>query len=107
MNALKTPQSRNVTFLSRPGALLLTAFALAISFTTPAFGQGFTRPDGSVPVPMDWSSRHVAFTGVFTPQQAATMWNEPRAYAEWLLHGNMPAELGPAQGRPRKHARRK
>ena len=70
------------------------ALLLAASFTASAFGQGVARPDGSVPVPMDWSSRHVLFTAGFTPDQAANMRNEPRAYAEWLLHGNAPASSG-------------
>jgi hypothetical protein len=70
------------------------ALLIATSFTASAFGQGFARPDGSIPVPMDWSSKHVLFTAGFTPDQAAKMWNEPRAYAEWLLHGNAPADSG-------------
>ena len=105
MNAFKTPQSQNVAFLARFAALLLTAFGLAISFTASAFGQGFARPDGSVPVPMDWSSKHVVFTAGFTPEQAATMWNEPRAYAEWLLHGNAPADSGLVRRRRRRPRR--
>jgi hypothetical protein len=93
MNACKTRQSRNGAFLTR-AALLLTAFGLAISFSALALGQGFARPDGSLPVPIDWSSKHVVFTAGFTPVQAAAMWNEPRAYAEWLVHGNAPADSG-------------
>jgi hypothetical protein len=107
MNALKTPRSQNVAFLVRLAALLLTAFELALSFAAPAFGQGFARPDGSVPLPMDWSSRHVVFTAGFTPEQATKMWNEPRAYAEWLLHGNAPADSAPVQVIPPKRGRRK
>jgi hypothetical protein len=112
MNALRTPPSENAAFLARFSALLLTAFGLAISFATPAFGQGVARPDGSVSVPMDWSSRHVLFNAGFMTEHAATMWNEPRAYAEWLLHGNAPAESGPAQaslvqGTQRKRVRGK
>lgn len=56
----------------------------------PAWGQGFKRPDGSVPVPVDWSSRHVVHPAGFTAEQAARMWNDPRVYASWLLHGNAP-----------------
>jgi len=67
---------------------------LATSFCASAFGQGFSRPDGSVPVPMDWSSNHVLFTAGSTPEQAEKMWNEPRAYAEWLLHDNAPVGSG-------------
>src|SRR6202167_159770 len=113
MNALKTPQIQNVAFLfARLAALLLIAFGLAVSFTASAFGQDFARPDGSVPVPMDWSSRHVLFTAGFTPEQSATIRNEPRAYAEWLLHGHAPEDSGLVhsglvQVKLRKHARRK
>lgn len=77
------------------------ALLLAASFTASAFGQGFARPDGSVPVPIDWSSKHVVFTAGFTPEQAAKMWNEPRAYAEWLQHGNAPPHSGLVRRRPR------
>jgi hypothetical protein len=98
----KTPQRQKLTFPARFRTLLLTGFGLAIGFTAVAFGQGFGRPDGSVPVPMDWSSKHVVFTAGFTAEQAAKMWNEPRAYAEWLLHGNEP----PGSGLERRHWRR-
>lgn len=67
---------------------------LAAGFIASAFGQDFARPDGSVPVPIDWSSKHVVFTAGFIPEQAEKMRNEPRAYAEWLLHGNAPPDSG-------------
>jgi hypothetical protein len=104
MEWLRASGGWNVISSARCAALLLAA-----SFTAPAFGQGFARPDGSVPVPMDWSSKHVVFTAGFTPEQAARMWNEPRAYAEWLLHGNAPADSGLLRRwpRPRKHLRGK
>src|SRR5271155_2195458 len=107
MNALRTPPSENAAFLARFSALLLTAFGLAISFAAPAFGQGVAKSDGSVSVPMDWSSRHVLFNAGFMTEQAATMWNEPRAYAEWLLHGNAPADSGPPQSSLVQGTRRK
>ncbi len=93
-----------MTSFARCAALLLAA-----SFTASAFGQGFARPDGSLPVPMDWSSKHVLFTAGYTPEQAAKMWNEPRAYAEWLLHGNAPANSRLARRRsgPRTQSRGK
>jgi hypothetical protein len=75
-------------------AIAVGIFGLAACFTTSAFGQGFARPDGSVPLPLDWSSRRVLFTAGFTPEQAAKMLDEPRAYPEWLLHGNAPAGSG-------------
>jgi hypothetical protein len=82
---------------------------LAASFAASAFGQGFARPDGSVPLPMDWSSKHVVFTAGFTPEQAAKMWNEPRAYAQWYLHGNAPADSGLVRkpSTPKKQSRGK
>jgi hypothetical protein len=80
--------------------LLLAAFGLAASFTASLFGQAFARPDGSVPVPIDWSSKHVVFTGDYTTEQALKTWNEPRAYAQWLLHGNAVAGSGPLRRRP-------
>src|SRR5580693_3290893 len=67
---------------------------LAACFTASAFGQGFARPDGSVPVPVDWSSKHVLYTAGFTPEQGVKMLNEPRVYASWLLHGNAPIDSG-------------
>jgi hypothetical protein len=91
--------------LNRSGLVRLTVFctgllALAACATAPAFGQGLARPDGSVPVPMDWSSKHVLFTGSSKPKQAAKMLNEPRVYAGWLLHGNAPADAIVARRRP-------
>ena len=93
MNAFKAPQSQNVAFL-------LAALGLAASFTASLFGQAFARPDGSIPVPIDWSSKHVVFTGDYTPEQAVKTWNEPRAYAQWLLHGNATASSGLVRRRP-------
>jgi len=93
VNRFRTPR-RNVAFLARCAALRLAAFALATSFTGSLFGQAFARPDGSVPMPIDWSSKYVVFTGDYTPEQAVKTWNEPRAYAQWLLHGSAPANSG-------------
>jgi hypothetical protein len=75
-------------------AIAVGIFVLAACFTTSVFGQAFARPDGSVPVPLDWSSKRVVFTPGFTPEQAAKMLNEPRAYAQWLQHGNAPEGSG-------------
>jgi hypothetical protein len=90
-----------VAFVARRAALLLGTFGLAVSFTGSVFAQGFARPDGSVPVPRDWSSKHVVFTGDYTPEQAVKTWNEPRAYAQWLLHGKAPEGSGLMRRRPR------
>ncbi|MFZ0138379.1 MAG: hypothetical protein WAK89_15035 [Candidatus Sulfotelmatobacter sp.] len=101
MDRFRTPRNRNAAFLARRVMLLLAALGLAAGFAAAAFAQGFARPDGSIPVPIDWSSRHVIFTGGYTPEQMVTTWNEPRAYAQWLLHGNAPADSGLVRGRRR------
>jgi hypothetical protein len=90
----KTPPSRTVLFFARCAAVILAAFCLAASLTGSLFGQAFARPDSSIPVPIDWSAKHVVFTGGYTPEQARNTWNEPRAYAQWLLHGNAPQDSG-------------
>jgi hypothetical protein len=103
-NIFKTPLAPNVGFFARSGALLVAALALAGHLSSLAFGQNFARPDGSVPVPMDWSAKRVLFTADFTPEQGAKMRNEPRAYAQWRLHEN--AAIGSALGRKRPTPRR-
>jgi len=107
VNRFRTPRNRNVAFLARCTALLLAAFGLAASFTGSLFGQAFARPDGSVPVPIDWSSKHVVFTGDYTPEKAVKTWNEPRAYAQWLLHGNAPEDSGILRRLPTPRSRRR
>ena len=107
MNRHRTPGARNVAPFARCAALLLSAFGLAASFTPSLFGQAFARPDGSVPVPRDWSSKHVVFTGDYTPEQMLKTWNEPRAYAQWLLHGNAPQDSGMLRKRPSAKPRRR
>jgi hypothetical protein len=100
VNRFRTPRNRNLAFPARCAALLLMAFGLAASFTPSLFGQAFARPDGSVPVPIDWSSKHVVFTGDYTAEQAVKTWNEPRAYAQWLLRGKAPEGSGLVRWRP-------
>jgi len=72
-------------------SLFPCALVVAACLTPQAFGQGLPRPDGSVPVPLDWSSKHVLFPAGFTPEQAEKMRNEPRAYAR-LLHRHGPPD---------------
>jgi len=93
VNGFGSPVKHNARFLVWRAALLLAAFGLATCFTPSAFGQGLARQDGSVPVPMDWSSKHVLFTPGSTKKQAAKILKEPRAYAQWLRHGGAPASL--------------
>jgi len=100
VNRFGTPHNPNLASLAGCAALLLAAFGLAASLSASLFGQAFARPDGSIPVPIDWSSKHVVFTGDYTPEQAVKTWNEPRAYAQWLLHGNAKAGSGLMRWRP-------
>jgi hypothetical protein len=58
VNRFRTPRNRNVAFFARCVALLVLATA---SFTPSLVGQAFAPSDGSVPVPIDWSSKHVVF----------------------------------------------
>ena len=95
-----TPQLRNAALLACFAALLSSTF-----FSTLAFGQSVVRPDGSIPVPVDWSSKHTLFTGGFTPEQAEKMRKEPRVYAEWLRYGNAPEGLGLVPRRPTRPTR--
>jgi len=78
-------------FLRRASSLT-ALLALAMCLTAPAFGQGFERPDGSFPAPLDWTSKHVLFPAGFTAEQAEKMRTEPRAYARRLLHGHGPTD---------------
>ena len=105
MNGLRTPRRRNASFLGRFLPLLPAVFGLAACFTASAFGQSFARPDGSIPVPVDWSSKHVLFTAGYTPEQAAKMKNEPRVYAEWVRYGNAPPDSGLRRPPPPRHNR--
>jgi hypothetical protein len=81
-------------------AIAMGGFGLAACFTASTFGQGLAGPDGSVPVPVDWSSKHVVFTAGSTREQKARMLKEPRAYAQWRLHGNAPEGSGLERKRP-------
>src|ERR1700727_42725 len=107
LNIFRTPLSRKIA--ARSAALLVAAFGMATSFSVPAFAQGFARQDGSLPVPMDWSSKRVLFTADFTREQAEKLRNEPRAYAQWFLHGNAPVGSGlhkrPTPRRPYRQSR--
>ena len=67
-------------------------------FTGSAFGQDFKRPDGSVPLPMDWSSRHLIYTVGFTREQASKMQGDPRYFVETRLHGKALADESAAFG---------
>ncbi|MGA8224853.1 MAG: hypothetical protein WB780_24635 [Candidatus Acidiferrales bacterium] len=76
----------NKSWFIRLSLFFICALALASCMSAPVFAQSFARPDGSIPVPLDWTSKHVLFTSDFTPDQAAKMRNEPRVYALRLHH---------------------
>jgi hypothetical protein len=65
----------------------LAALGLAACFTGPAWGQDFKRPDGSVPLPLDWSDQHLIYTVGFTPEQASKMQADPRYFVAAHAHG--------------------
>src|SRR5260221_7349966 len=97
-----------VAFFVWRAALLPAAFALCVisaAFGPSAFGQGIARDDGSVPVPMDWSAKHVLFPAGAKPKQAEKMSHEPRVYAGWLLHCHEPEGPGRGRRRPQRPTR--
>ncbi len=57
------------------------------SATKPDFARYLARPDGSMPLMLDWSNRHVIYTAGYTAEQADSMARDPRAYAAFLAHG--------------------
>jgi hypothetical protein len=89
--------------------LLMTAFGIVwISsiFIASALGQDFKRPDGSVPLPMDWSDRHVVYTVGSTGEQIEKMQADPRYFVATRLHGKELADEGDANGYPALRIRR-
>jgi len=95
LNVFRTAIDRKVASFAWCAALLIAG-----CFAPSALGQSVARPDGSVPVPLDWSAKHVLFTGGFTAKQAEKMLKEPRVYAQWLLHGEGPEGSGLVHRRP-------
>ncbi len=73
----------------------------------PDFARYLARPDGSMPMVLDWSNRHVIYTAGYTDEQAERMARDPRAYAAFVAHGMASRHhdpIGPAKpfdpGRP-------
>jgi hypothetical protein len=97
------PSSR---WLIKLTLFFVCVLAPAACLTPQAFGQGLARPDGSVPVPLDWTSKHVLFPAGFTPEQAEKMRNEPRAYTRRLLHSQEPTDYPRLWRRPPMRPRR-
>ena len=67
-----------------------TLFALLIlsAFGTSAKAQDWVRNDGSIPMALDWSHKHVIYTRGYTQEQFQKMMKDPRAFASLLRHGD-------------------
>src|SRR5271155_417381 len=64
-------------------ALSMAVFGIVLIssiLTGSALGQDFKRPDGSVPLPMDWSDRHVIYTVGMTGEQVEKAQDDPRYF---------------------------
>lgn len=66
----------------------------------PDFARYLARPDGSMPLILDWSNRHVIYTTGHTAEQADRMAKDPRAYAAFLAHGKVPRRHDPIGPHP-------
>jgi hypothetical protein len=84
-------------------SLSMAAFGIVMIsslFTGSALAQDFKRPDGSVPLPMDWSDHHVIYTVGSTPEQASYLEGDPRFFVAMRLHGKALADEKAANGHP-------
>ena len=93
---------RNVS-IALLASLLMTVFGVVLIssiFIGSAFGQDFKRPDGSVPLPLDWSDRHVVYTADFTGEQAERMQGDPRYFVAMRMHAKALADQSAAHGYP-------
>jgi hypothetical protein len=93
---------RNVS-IALLASLLMAVFGVVLIssiFIGSAFGQDFKRPDGSVPLPLDWSDRHVVYTADFTGEQAERMQGDPRYFVAMRMHGKALADQSAADGYP-------
>ncbi len=84
-------------------SLSIAAFGIVLIssiFAPSALGQDFKRPDGSVPLPLDWSNQHLIYTVGFTGEQATNMQGDPRYFAAARSHGKALADANAVQGYP-------
>lgn len=71
----------------------------------PDFARYLARPDGSIPLIHDWSTRHVIYTAGYTAEQADRMAKDPRAFASFVDHGIVRRHHDPIKPHPRsKHS---
>jgi len=66
----------------------------------PDFARYLARPDGSMPMVEDWSTRHVIYTAGYTDEQADRIARDPRAYAGFVGHGILRRPHAPILPRP-------
>ena len=87
-------------FAINAGILVATLLMMCglCTFTGSALGQDFKRPDGSVPLPMDWSDQHVIYTADATGEQAEKMQSDPRYFVATRLHGKALGDASAANG---------
>ena len=81
----------------------MAVFGIAVIswlFTGSAIAQDFKRPDGSVPLPMDWSDQHLIYTVGSTPEQMEKMQSDPRFFVAMRLHGKAFADESETNGYP-------
>src|SRR5271156_5467612 len=84
-------------------SLPMAVFGIAVIsllFTGSALAQDFKGPDGSVPLPMDWSDQHLIYTVGSTPEQMERMQGDPRFFVAMRLHGKALADESEANGYP-------
>ena len=80
MSSVIPPPSRFMTALFT--LLVLVAFGTSVQ------AQDWARNDGSVPMALDWSHKHLVYTGGYTQEQFQKMMKDPRAFASLLKHGD-------------------
>ena len=71
-----------------------------LSARKPDFARYLARPDGSMPMIHDWSTRHVIYTAGYRDEQAERMARDPRALAAFVDHGIIRRRHDPITPRP-------
>ena len=91
-------RNRTISSLVVLALAVLCIGLISSIFATPAFGQDFRRPDGSVPLVIDWSDQHLIYTVGFTREQASKMQSDPRYFVQTHLHKGALAAESAAMG---------
>ena len=92
--------ARKNSLYKQPFSIAVFAIVISLLFVGSAHGQDFKRPDGSVPLPLDWSDSHVIYTTGFTPEQASYLQDDPRYFVAMRLHGKALADENTADENP-------